>query len=269
MVYANPVDPAVASGRFYDQLAQPYYLSPDKLQGDYAPVRFERELRLFCQHCQRGAVLDVGCSTGAFLHQLQARFPGAYAAVGNEVAGAALEYAAGRGIEVVRGPFLEVEFGGRLFDAVTFWAVLEHTTQPGRFLRKAATLLKSGGHSFVLVPNLNSLAARLLHSRYRYVMPEHLNYFTSQTLRALIATESAFALVGLCSTHFNPLVIWQDWRRPMPGVPAEERARLLKRTTDWKQRPGLAPVRAIYAAAERCLGWLRLADNLVAVLRRK
>ena len=71
MVHARTVDPQLASGEFYDRLSAPYYLSPDKLQSDYAPVRFARELRLFRRWCRQGDVLDVGCSTGAFLYQLQ------------------------------------------------------------------------------------------------------------------------------------------------------------------------------------------------------
>src|SRR6266511_3230345 len=63
MVYANPVEAELASGKFYDRLGMAFYLSPDKLEGDYAPVRFERELRLVRRFCQAGDVLDVGCST--------------------------------------------------------------------------------------------------------------------------------------------------------------------------------------------------------------
>jgi len=52
-------------------------------------------------------------------------------------------------------------------------------------------------------------------------------------------------------------------------VPDEERARLLQRTTAWKEDARLKPVRALYSAVEKGLGALRLADNLVLVLRRK
>ena len=57
MIYANPVPGEFASGAYYDQAGADYYLSPAKLESDYAAVRFERELRLFRKHCQGGAVL--------------------------------------------------------------------------------------------------------------------------------------------------------------------------------------------------------------------
>src|SRR5689334_4909134 len=47
MIYANPVGAEFASGEYYDRDAAQYYLSPAKLESDYAAVRFERELRLF------------------------------------------------------------------------------------------------------------------------------------------------------------------------------------------------------------------------------
>src|SRR6266511_1784744 len=60
MIYANPVPANFASGAYYDAAGSEYYLSPAKLEGDYASVRFERELRLFREHGRRGSVLDVG-----------------------------------------------------------------------------------------------------------------------------------------------------------------------------------------------------------------
>ena len=111
MIYANPAPAEFASGQYYDRAGADYYLSPAKLESDYAAVRFERELRLFRKHCQGGAVLDVGCSSGAFLFQLNQRFPGCYQVLGTDVSGPPLDYAEGRGVAVVRGNFLEQEFG--------------------------------------------------------------------------------------------------------------------------------------------------------------
>lgn len=265
MVYANPVPAEFASGEYYDRAGGDYYLSPAKLESDYAAVRFERELRLFRKHCQGGAVLDVGCSSGAFLFQLNQRFPGRYLALGTDVSGPPLDYAERRGVAVVRGSFLEQDFGGRQFDAVTFWAVLEHLAEPQEFLVKAASVLKPSGLCFVLVPNMESLAERLLGARYRYVYPQHLNYFTTVTLRKLV--EERFSVIESRSTHFNPVVIWQDWRGGGKEVSNRERAQLLQRTTAYKQKPWLRPVKALYGLAERTLGVLNLADNLVVVLR--
>ena len=298
MVYANPVASEMATGTFYDEAGKDYYLSPAKLESDYADVRFERELRLFRKHCPRGAVLDVGCSSGAFLFQLRKRWPADYQILGTDVSGPPLDYAESRGVPVVRGDFLAHDFdnvttgqtkatphpvplpigwgeGGRrpsegtlaAFDAVTLWAVTEHLAEPRRFLEKAHSLLTPGGLCFVLVPNLRSLAVRLLGVKYRYVYAQHLNYFSAQTLSRL-GTQVGFEIVTTRFTHFNPMVIWQDWRGSGREVSNAERGELLKQTTALKQKPWLKPVKWLYGLTEKGLGCAGLADNVVAVLRK-
>jgi 2-polyprenyl-3-methyl-5-hydroxy-6-metoxy-1,4-benzoquinol methylase len=267
MIFSSPVPDNFSSGEYYERAGTEYYLSPAKLESDYAPVRFERELRLFRKHCGGGAVLDVGCSTGAFLFQLRELFPGIYNILGTDISGPALDYAESRGIPVVRGNFLAGALPEGKFDAVTFWATIEHLAEPKRFLQKAAALLKPAGLCYVLVPNMKSLAARLLGSRYRYIYPQHLNYFTTETLRRLV--EPQFSVLELHSTHFNPVVIWQDWRALGREVSNRERAELLERTTAYKQNPLLWPARALYRLTEKALGAAYMADNLVVVSRKR
>jgi SAM-dependent methyltransferase len=170
------------------------------------------------------------------------------------------------GVPVVRGKFLTQNFEEK-FDAVTFWAVMEHLAEPRAFLKKAASILKPGGYCFILTPNMNSLAVRLIGAKYRYIFAEHLNYFTPQTMRKFAELE--FAVVGLKSTHLNPVVIWQDFRGGERAVSRAERVKLLKRTTGYKQSKLLLPVKVAYQATEFGLGKLFLADNVAVVGRKR
>jgi 2-polyprenyl-3-methyl-5-hydroxy-6-metoxy-1,4-benzoquinol methylase/Zn ribbon nucleic-acid-binding protein len=267
MVFVNPAPADMASGEYYDTEGADYYLSPAKLESDYADVRFERELKLFREFCPRGAVLDVGCGSGAFLFQLRKRWSADYEILGTDVSGAPLDHAESRDVPVERGDFLEMVFGGRRFDEITLWAVAEHLAEPKRFLAKARELLNPGGVCFVLVPNLRSLAVRLLGAKYRYVYAQHLNYFSAQTLVQL-SQAAGFEVATTRFRHFNPVVIWQDWRGSGQEVSNAERGELLKRTTSLKQKPWLKPVKLIYALSEKSLAAFRLADNVVVVLRR-
>jgi ubiquinone/menaquinone biosynthesis C-methylase UbiE len=269
MLFANPISAELASGSFYDRRGTSFYLSQDKLESDYAPVRFERELRCFRKYCQRGTVLDVGCSSGAFLFHLKSRHPEDYSVMGTDVTGAALDYAESQGIQVLRTSFLDLNLGEACFDAVTFWAVMEHLAYPRDFLAKAFSVLKPRGLCFILVPNMKSLAVRVLGTKYRYIMPDHVNYFTPATLQAFALTQSGFDFVTIASTHFNPIVILKDLHAQADRVPDETRAQLLKKTTAWKQNPLLRPVKLVYAGLERILASRFLADNLIIVLRKK
>jgi 2-polyprenyl-3-methyl-5-hydroxy-6-metoxy-1,4-benzoquinol methylase len=265
MIYANPVPAEMATGTFYDQ-AGSEYLSPEKLESDYADVRFERELRLFRAHCQRGSVLDVGCSSGAFLYQLKKRFLNDYKILGTDVSRAPLDHAAKMGVPVARGEFPTQTYEEK-FDAVTFWAVMEHLSEPKTFLKKAASIVKSGGYCFILTPNMNSLAVKLIGTKYRYIFAEHLNYFTPETIRKF--TELEFTVVGMKSTHFNPLVIWKDFRGGEREISRAERIQLLKRTTGYKQSRWMYPIKVAYRATEAALGAFLMADNLAIVGRKK
>jgi SAM-dependent methyltransferase len=170
------------------------------------------------------------------------------------------------GVPVVQGDFLSHSFE-QSFDAVTFWAVMEHLFEPQRFLQKARSILKPGGLCFILVPNMNSLAIKLIGAKYRYIFAEHLNYFTPETLRKFVGEE--FNIMDLKSTHFNPLVIWKDFRGGEREILRAERSQLLKRTTAYKKSPWMFPVKMGYQAAEAALGKFMLADNLVIVVRKK
>jgi hypothetical protein len=145
--------------------------------------------------------------------------------------------------------------------------VLEHVFEPRLFLERAWSLLKPDGLCFALVPNMKSLATRLLGTRYRYIYPQHLNYFTNRTLTRLV--QEHFSVIHLHAMHFNPLVIWQDWRGRGADISNRERAQLLQRTTRYKSKAALAPLRMAYRFVESVLGVFKLADNLAIVLRKK
>lgn len=268
MIYLDPV-PAEIDDAYYDRLGRPYYLSPDKLAGDFATVRFERELRILRRYCPPGRLLDVGCSTGAFLHRAKLAFPELYQPTGIEVSGAAIEYARGQGLEIIDNSLLLHDFAGQTFEGITFWAVLEHLVEPLTYLKRAFELLTANGSCVVLVPNIGSLAVRVLGAKYRYILPQHVNYFSRQTLRSLLE-RAGLEVVGEGSSHFNPWVLLQDWKRTtLAPVPDSERAALLRRTTRWKQSRALTPLKLAWTLVEKLLASMCLADNIWAVGRKR
>jgi SAM-dependent methyltransferase len=130
----------------------------------------------------KGTLLDVGCASGAFLRVM--REAGWY----------------GEGIEPSESQFrrasmllgdaskiqqcmLQDAVLHKEYDLVTLWDVLEHVTEPAPFLQLATSHLKRGGHLALNVPRVDSLVARLLGSRWPLLLAEHLNYFTTPSLR--------------------------------------------------------------------------------------
>src|ERR671923_24527 len=129
-----------------------------------------------------GRLLDVGCSIGLFLDLARGR---GWDGVGIEFAPRALTYARDEyGLEVLDVPLEEAGFEPASFDAVGLLSVLEHTNDPRRMLADVARVLRPGGAVFVVVPNVESLACRVLHERARtFDGRNHLVYFSPATLR--------------------------------------------------------------------------------------
>jgi 2-polyprenyl-3-methyl-5-hydroxy-6-metoxy-1,4-benzoquinol methylase len=150
---------------------------------------------------RRGRLLDVGCSTGLFLHEMD--LAGWEIAGVEPVAGAAA-YARERfGLEVVQGPLHEATYAPASFDAITFWDVLEHTFSPRQALGQAAALLRPGGYLFASVPNWDSFNRRLFGRYWQGLdTPRHLYVFPRETLAALLR-RAGFEVVA--------------WRCFMPG----------------------------------------------------
>ena len=99
---------------------------------------------------------------------------------------------------------------------------------------------------------MDSLAVWLIGAKYRYIFPEHLNYFTPETMRKFVELE--FTPVGMKSTHFNPLVIWKDFRGGEKDVPRAERVKLLKQTTGYKKSRWMFPSRLHIRQVNSCWG---------------
>jgi SAM-dependent methyltransferase len=152
-----------------------------------------RHLRILQRHARRGRLLDIGCASGLFLQRALA--------AGWEVTGvepsetlAAEARAALKGRGAVWCATLEEAALAPGFDAVTLWDVLEHVPHPLEFLSHCRRLLAPEGRLFLNTPDLGSLQARLFGRRWPLLLPEHLNYFTRQTLE-LCARHAGLELV--------------------------------------------------------------------------
>lgn len=185
--YVWPVPPADFIDAIYRD-AQYYHGSLDSVGfHDYASLELARR-RMCTRHLLRieaevskGQILDVGCATGDFLKVARSR--------GWRVLGA--DPSAARGLVEAAGITLvgttvhdaDVEEGS--LDAVTFWDVLEHVSNPIADLARARQLLRPGGVLALTVPDSANFLARLSGRRWfgYKTAGEHLQFFTGASLR--------------------------------------------------------------------------------------
>jgi len=142
-----------------------------------------KHMKIVERHVRPGRILDVGCASGLFLHRA---LKSGWDITGVEPSEALYSEArirlGGKGqLECTTLEEAGLQTG---FDAVTLWDVLEHVPDPRGFLRLCRGLLKHGGYLFLNVPDLDSLEARVLGRRWPLLLPEHLNYFNGDSLRA-------------------------------------------------------------------------------------
>ena len=161
-----------------------------------------------------GRVLDVGCSIGLFLRLAVDR---GWQGRGIEFGERALTYARDQfGLDVSDTPLAEAGFADASFDVVTVLSVLEHTTDPRAFLRDVATVLKPGGALYLVVPNVESLACRVLHERAAtFDGRNHLVYFAPRTLADMLAREG-FEPRSTRTTvsSLDPVLEWLAYHEP-------------------------------------------------------
>ena len=182
-------------------LAESYYHDPEFTQALIGPLRdvtITRAREKLSLLKRAGLlrpgmrVLDVGCSSGAWLEvAASAGMAGAGVEIGERTA---LE-ARRRGLDVHVGTLEHClpQLGEQRFDLITFWDVLEHLRDPRRELLMARCLLNPGGVVAATFPNVEGLypraSYRLLAGRtgiWEYPeLPLHLYDFAPETARLL------------------------------------------------------------------------------------
>ena len=147
--------------------------------------RFKKRIKEIKKIRVSGALLDVGCGVGSFLRLAHAE---GYETSGVELSHYAAEYARSNfGLSVFNGELKNAGFASETFDIITLWHVLEHVSDPKKFLVQVNRLLKKNGLLVIEVPNIRSIAATISLMNWELMAPkEHLFYFNSYTLKKLL-----------------------------------------------------------------------------------
>ena len=176
-----------------------------------------RHIAIVERYQKGGRILDVGCASGLFLSEAVRRgWEGTGVEPSEVLFTQAQERLAGRAD--LRCTILEQANLKGGFDALTLWDVLEHVPDPAGFLVECRNLLSPGGYLFLNVPDLGSLQARVLGSRWPLLLPEHLNYFTRGSLR-LCGQRAGFTLARFGRRRVSFSLAYIAYRLSQHGLP--------------------------------------------------
>ena len=148
----------------------------------------------------KGAILDIGCGTGAFLNTMK---EADWNITGLEPDTVARSKAAELYHIQPQEPGKLFELTPASFNAITMWHVLEHVHELHAYIKQIEKLLAPGGKAFIAVPNYTSKDAAIYAAHWAaYDVPRHLYHFSPQSMVTLLAQH------GLKLTAVKPM--WFD-----------------------------------------------------------
>lgn len=131
-------------------------------------------------------LLDVGCSSGAFL---QSALHLGFTAEGVEPSADAAQTARAAGLTVFTGYLEQAQFADASFDAITLIEIVEHLRDAHSLLQECARILKPGGVVLVTTPNAHSWTARAMGARWAGFslndMGGHISFFNPHSIEIL------------------------------------------------------------------------------------
>lgn len=179
-----------------------------------SPVSIRRRaewVTWFNSYRQTNRILDVGCGVGDLLDQAK---QAGWVTYGTEFTQKALDICTRKGHSMAAGPLELSNYQRESFDVVVYSEVVEHINNHREEFRRVQAILRPGGLLFITTPNFNSFSRRILGDRWNVIQyPEHLAYFTPQTLASLMEL-SGFEKVWLKTTGISVTRFLTSMRNP-------------------------------------------------------
>jgi 2-polyprenyl-3-methyl-5-hydroxy-6-metoxy-1,4-benzoquinol methylase len=128
------------------------------------------------------SVLDIGCGQGLSLAAYKQS--GIPEVVGLETGKYSEDLSSG--MQIINRDFASISSTFTGLSLITLWDVLEHVHDFKSMLENIYKALDDNGIALIMVPNLLSLASRLIRSQSPTFAVDHLNYFTDKSLTRLL-----------------------------------------------------------------------------------
>lgn len=221
MLFLNPV--------FKDEELIEYYKNNNEIQAaahenESAFYRriYNAGLDMIAKVKSKGALLDIGCSSGLFLDIARER---GFVTQGVELNKVEVRIAGSKGHVVWDMPIQQIP-NTQAFDVITLWDVFEHVKDGIAYLMHLRTRLMDGGLLFLQIPSANSLAARIIREKCNvFDGVEHVNLYSSSTC-VKVAEASGFKIVSIKSVidELKPVLNYLNYDDPYTGAFVESRS---------------------------------------------
>jgi ubiquinone/menaquinone biosynthesis C-methylase UbiE/ribosomal protein L37AE/L43A len=184
-----------------DKTASDIYTQPLQIEIDEIKYQYGIDLIDQLNPPARDKIMDIGCGAGVFLKMAERN--GWQSCVGIDInENYNSIYQEAKGIQYISSSFerLNPEKLGGSYDCISMWSVLEHLYDLHGILAQVKTMLKPGGLLFILIPNVESLASRLMRERSPTFNWKHLSHFSPKSLKRLMEIHK------LSCVHFETVI---------------------------------------------------------------
>jgi 2-polyprenyl-3-methyl-5-hydroxy-6-metoxy-1,4-benzoquinol methylase len=194
-----------------------YLLRPSRIR-----VLYERWYRLWTAQTElvwsirkSDRVLEIGCGYGGHARSVLAR--GARW-TGVEIDSKACQRVRNQGIECLCGAIETLTLQAGVYDVIIASQVIEHTSDPRGFMRRAAELLRPGGRFLIATPNVASRYQRIFARDWiHWFVPYHQVLFSLEGI-ARLGQVSSFQMGRFWTeTPTAWAILQKEYERPPQG----------------------------------------------------
>jgi SAM-dependent methyltransferase len=176
LVFSREILPDAILEKLYAGSAVTFSEYTDIIRMDYW-----RPLESFSASMTKGSALEIGCSSGFFLEELQKQgFREVHGCEPSIEAKALAADSVKGGIHT--GFFTDAVYPDGSFNLICFFQTLDHLSDPLEMLRTCYRKLKPGGLMYIIVHNADGLQAKLFGEKSPIIDVEHIYLFNPKTL---------------------------------------------------------------------------------------
>ncbi len=169
-----------------DQTAHQIYISKPQVDIDIVKSKYGLNILDKLGVPDKENIMDLGCGSGKFLDTAVQH--GWKKCVGVDANPTFKHFHDESNIQFIYSSFEELnkDFIGSDYSAITLWNVLEHLYDLKAIVKQLKHILKREGLLFIMVPNVTSLATRLIRDKSPTFNWKHVAHFTPQSLQKLM-----------------------------------------------------------------------------------
>lgn len=146
---------------------------------------FKNRVKIVDKLRKSGKILDIGCSNGGFLKNLNDKW---------QIWGLEINASQAKNVrsslpkaKIYVNKIEDQKLPKNYFDVITLWHVFEHIQNPNLILKKIRYSLKKKGYLIIEVPNGQSLYRKIFAGNWQSLLtPEHLYFYSKKSLTDIL-----------------------------------------------------------------------------------